>query len=150
METPLAKEKKPVSQAKIDSMKRAQAIRKEQLRKKREDDEEAKKLIEKAYHAEVEASLTKTMLPKYSKKLKKEILQKLQAQKLLELKAQYGYKSESSSDSSSDSSSEDEVVVVQRKKKSIEKKKTVVINEMKEKPVAKAMSILEKYKEYGF
>lgn len=133
------KEEKPkVSQKKLDSINKARAIRQDQLRKKREDDEQAKVLIERAYRDELEANLVKTTLPKYSKAIKKQILEKLKAQKLQELKQQYGYKSEDESSSES----EDEVVI---KKKAKPKKKVAV-----EKPVAAQKGLLSVMRSYGF
>ena len=62
--------KKPVSEAKLKSIQKAQAVRQENLRLKREQDNENKKLIEKTYRKEVEIRLTKTMLPRYEKRIK--------------------------------------------------------------------------------
>ena len=63
--------KKPVSELKLQSIRKAQQARQEQLKQKRLDDEENKKLIEKSYRKEVEVGLQKTLLPKYEKKIKK-------------------------------------------------------------------------------
>jgi hypothetical protein len=144
------KEKKPVSQKKLESINKARAVRSEQLRKKREDDVEAKKLIEKAYHAEVEQKLIQTTLPKYSKSIKRQILEKLKAQKLAELKKQYGYHSESSTTSSSDSSSEEEEEVVLPVKKTKKPKQVINVVKMPKPKESKPKGILERYKEFGF
>jgi hypothetical protein len=101
--------KKPISELKLASIRKAQQVRQENLRLKREQDNENKKLIEKTYRKEVEIGLTKTMLPRYEKKIKKELLEKLKKKKLEQLKKQYNYKSDESSDDDSDVSSEEEV-----------------------------------------
>ncbi len=77
-----AKEKKPPSEAKLASIRKAQQIRTAQLKQKRDEEAEARKVIEKAYRAEVEASLSKTMLPKYEKSIKKQILEDLKRKKV--------------------------------------------------------------------
>jgi hypothetical protein len=152
--------KKPMSQAKADAIKKAQQARQLQLKQKRDEDEETKKLIERSYKAEVEASLTKTLLPRYSKKIKKEILEKLKAQKIQELKKQYGYQTESDdgSSSGSDSSSEEEEEVIIKRKKSNKKPTKKVyttepetVTKAKPKPVQESkQGILSKFREYGF
>jgi len=133
--------KKQATQKQLESMKRAQAARQEQLRVKREEEEEAKRLIEKSYHAELEAQLIKTEIPKYSKQIKKQILEKLRKQKLEELKKQYGYKSDVSE---SDSDSDEEVVVVRKKapKKQVQTKQEPMIVPKK--------GLLQTYKDFGF
>ena len=137
--------KKPVSQLRLDSIKNARIVRLENLKTKKAEDEESKKLIERAYHAEIEASLIKSTLPKYAKSIKKQILEKLKQQKLLELKKQYGYKSSESDDSSDDSSSSEELVL-KRTKKPI---KVVKVSKDKE-VVPPKKGLLETYAYYGF
>ena len=138
----LAPIKKPATQKQLESMKRAQAARQEQLRVKRQEEEEAKHLIEKSYHAELEAQLIKTEIPKYSKQIKKQILEKLRKQKLEELKKQYGYKSDVSE---SDSDSSDEEVVVVRKKAPKKQAK------IKQEPmIVPKKGLLQTYKDFGF
>jgi len=156
------KEKKPVSEKKMASIARARQIKNEKLLQKRMQEEKDKKVIEKVYKTELEAGLTKTLLPKYEKQVKKQLLEKLKAKKLAELKKQYNYKSESeyesdSSDSGDSSSSEEEP---KHKRKSKEKKKEIELPVKKvvkpvEKPVekpapAKPKGILQMYKDYGF
>ena len=134
--------KKPATQKQLESMKRAQAARQDQLRVKRQEDQEAKRLIEKSYHAELEAQLIKTEIPKYSKQIKKQILEKLRKQKLEELKKQYGYKSDVSE---SDSDSSDEEVVVVRKK-ALKKE----VKAKQEPMIVPKKGLLQTYKDFGF
>ena len=153
---PVAKPKKQASEKQLASMKKAQQVRLQNLQAKKEQDEEARRLIERSYKAEVEQQLTKTMLPKYSRKIKKEILSKLQAKKLIELKKQYGYKTESESDDdSSSSSSEDEPLPVL--KRSHSKKPKVYVEPVKQVKRAKEkqaptkqVGILQKFRDMGF
>jgi len=143
--------KKIVSESKLKAMAVAREAKKVKLQKKREEDEESKKLIERAYHDELEANLTKTMLPKYSKQIKQQILEKLKAKKLEELKKKYNYKSDDSS-SDSDSSSDDEVVVrkTSKKKASKEKELPTPKKSVKKEEPPKPKSILQTMREYGF
>ncbi len=153
--------KKPMSEAKAAAMKKAQVARQNQLRdlERREQDEQAKILIERAYKDELTANLTKTMLPKYSKKIKQEILQKLKMEKLAELKKQYGYhtgSSEDDSSSGSEESEEEEEIIVSKKKKSkpipIPIPKEIVKRVRKEKVVEpiKHVGILDRFRQMGF
>ena len=137
------KYKKQVSQKQLDSMQKAREARATNLKKAKEATEEGKRIIERAYHKEIEADLIKSTLPKYSAKIKKEILQRLKEQKLQELKKQYGYKSESESDSSS----EEEEVVVRRKKDKTPAERVRQVKETKPEP---KRGILDRYKDFGF
>ena len=130
----------------IESMNKARAAKNENLRVKREQEEKNKQLIEKVYKAELEQELVKTELPKYSKAIKKEILTKLKQQKIDQLKAKYGYKTDSDSDSDS-SSEEEEEVVVKKSKKPV--KKEVKIKEPVVAPMAKK-GLLQTFRDYGF
>ena len=140
--------KKPVSEAKLKSIQKAQAVRQENLRLKREQDNENKKLIEKTYRKEVEIGLTKTMLPRYEKKIKKELLEKLKKKKLEQLKKQYNYKSDDSSDDDSDISSEEEVKPKKFPSKSKHKQSKQLPPPTPQAP--KQLGILDRYKQYGF
>ena len=128
-------------------MQKAREARATNLKKAKEATEEGKRIIERAYHKEIEADLIKSTLPKYSAKIKKEILQRLKEQKLQELKKQYGYKSQS--ESSSESDSEEEEVVVRRKKpaKPTQELRREVRQEVKPEP---KRGILDRYKDFGF
>lgn len=139
---PSEDEMKARRERQIASMNIARAAKNENLRIKREQEEKNKQLIEKVYRAELEQELVKTELPKYSKNIKREILQKLKQQKIEALKAKYGYKTDSDSDS--DSSSEEEEVIVKKKKPV---KKEVKI---KEPVVVPKKGLLQTYKDFGF
>ena len=134
--------KKVVSQSKIDGMAHARETRLANLKNKRNNDEKARELIEKSYHAEIEANLIKSTLPKYSRQIKKDILEKLKQKKLEELKKQYGYDSNASSSSSD---SEEEEIVLTRKN-------TKPMKESKKRPVTPPApkSLLQRFQDYGF
>lgn len=130
----------------IESMNKAREVKNNNLRIKREQEEKNKKLIEKVYKVELEQDLIKTTLPKYSKALKKDILEKLRKQKLEELKAKYNYKSDES-DSDEDSSSEEEEMVVVKKSKKAPKKQVKIQSAPEPAP---KKGLLDLYKQYGF
>jgi len=132
--------KKPMSAAHAAGLAKARETRKNNLLKQKQTNEEAKHVIEHVYKQELEQKLTKSMLPKYERSIKKEILEKLKKKKLEELKRQYNYKSESSSDSSS---SEEEVIV---KKHKLKQSISAPEPKKKERP----LSILERYRSMGF
>lgn len=154
--------KKPVSVLKQQSMAKAREARAIKHQKSKEEDENAKKLIEKAYRAEVEAGLSKTLLPKYERKIKKEILEDLKKKKVEQLKKQYGYQSESSDSSSEGSSSEEEPPPIKSKKHTlkevkkekpevkVEKKRDKVVEKPAPKPEGNSRSLLDMYKSFGF
>ena len=127
----------------VEAMNKARAVKNENLRLKRDQEERNKELIEKVYKKELEQELVKTELPKYSKAIKKEILTKLKQQKIDQLKAKYGYKTDSDS-SDSDSSDEEEIVVKKSKRAPSQKEVKV-----KQEPIAKK-GLLQVMKEYGF
>lgn len=139
---PVVPVKKVVSQSKIDGMAHARETRLANLKNKRNNDEKARELIEKSYHAEIEANLIKSTLPKYSRQIKKDILEKLKQKKLEELKKQYGYDSNASSSSSD---SEEEEIVLTRKN-------TKPMKESKKRPVTPPApkSLLQRFQDYGF
>ena len=114
----LKKEKQPMSEAKHNSLLKARETRQLNLLKKKEYDNKSKKIIEHIYRTEVEANLTKTLLPKYEKKIKKQLLEKLKARKLEELKKKYNYQSSDSEESESSESdeSEEEIIPIKKQK----------------------------------
>lgn len=150
-------ETKTTAEKKKEGLAKARAVLQERRQKQREEDEKAKELIQKAYEKEVEASLIKTSLPKYSRQIKKQILEKLKQKKLAELKKTYGYESsdsESDSEEESSESEEEEVVVVKSKKKAVvqvpkkEVKQPVKVSKPVE--VQKPLGIIDRMRSFGF
>lgn len=140
-----AEAEEALRQRKLASMTKAREVKNANLKAKREQDAKAQALIERAYKAEMEQELVKTTLPKYSKAIKKDILEKLKREKLEQLKKQYGYNSD---ESESDSSSDEEEMVVVKKKKPV--KKEVKIKATPEPIIATKKSLLQTYKDFGF
>lgn len=107
--TKMASIKKPLSEAKRASIDKARNSRLEKLKNEREKQDDQKRAIAQIYEKQVEANLKTSFIPKYEKKIKREILQRLKDQKLQELKSQYGIQDEYE-ESTEDDSSEEEVV----------------------------------------
>ena len=148
---------------KKEGLAKARAVLQGKREAKRAEDEKARKMIEKAYEAEMEEKLMRETIPKYSKQIKKQILERLKQKKLEELKKQYGYRSEESeSETESESESEEEEeVVVKKKKKPVPRsaplrsevpvqkgKKEVPVKTQNETP--QHQGILQRMKAYGF
>jgi hypothetical protein len=138
---------------------KARQVLQERRQKQRDDDEKAKQLIQMAYEKELEAKLVQTTLPKYSRQIKKQILEKLKQRKLQELKKQYGYRSSSDSESEPESDSseseEEEVVIVKKSNKKLpvvtpKKEVKVVGKPLKQVEPVKPVGILDRMKAYGF
>lgn len=144
---PAPTQTKSLVERKREGLARARAILQGKREAKRAEDAKARKLIEKSYEAEMEEKLMKETIPKYSKQIKRQILEKLKQRKLEELKKTYGYESsESESESESDSDSEEEEVVVRRK----QTKAVVVPTKKREvKASAKPAKVLEAPKPQG-
>lgn len=147
------------SEKKKQGLIKARQVLQERRQKQREEDEKAKQLIQMAYEKELEAKLVQTTLPKYSRQIKKQILEKLKQRKLQELKKQYGYRSSSDSESEPESDSseseEEEVVIVKKSNKKLpvvtpKKEVKVVGKPLKQVEPVKPVGILEKFRQYGF
>ena len=147
-------ETKPLIERKREGLARARAILQQKREQKRMEDEKARRMIEKAYEAEMEEKVMKETIPRYSKQIKKQILERLKQRKLAELKAQYGYESsESESEESESESEEEEVVVVKKKKAPAPKKEVKQQVKVKQQPVVevkKPLGLLDRMKMYGF
>ena len=84
--------KKPMSEAQSQALLNARLKRSEKFKLIREKDEQDKQAIQLIYEQNMEDNLRKTMIPKYEKQIKKQILERLKDEKLSELKKQYGLK----------------------------------------------------------
>jgi len=150
--------KKPMSEAQSQALLNARLKRSEKFKLQREKTERDKQSIQLIYEQNMEDNLRKTMIPKYEKQIKKQILERLKDEKLNELKKQYGLKNKTkarrqveSSESSSSESSEEETVIVKKKKSTKYPPPTAPpVSAVKSKPSVIKHSIFDAYRDMGF
>ena len=82
----VVKVKKQMSEAQKNALANARLKRSEKLKLHREKVENDKQSIQLIYEQNMEENLRKTMIPKYEKQIKKQILERLKDEKLNELK----------------------------------------------------------------
>ena len=79
--------KKPMSKAQSQALLNARLKISEKFKLIREKDEQDKQAIQLIYEQNMEDNLRKTMIPKYEKQIKKQILERLKDEKLNVLKS---------------------------------------------------------------
>jgi len=156
--------KKPMSEAQSQALLNARLKRSEKFKLIREKDEQDKQAIQLIYEQNMEDNLRKTMIPKYEKQIKKQILERLKDEKLNELKKQYGLKtkkkarpqveSSDSSDSDDEDSEEETPIVIKATRrnstkylpptKKVDSKPSVNVTHMPKR------SIFDAYRDMGF
>jgi hypothetical protein len=134
-------------------MDRARLVREANLKERKQNKLEQMEIVARAYELEVQDKLKRTLLPKYERSIKKQILEKLKSDKVAELKLKYNIKTkaekikeinEAEPDDDEESNSEEEVIVKKKVAKKTEEKPEV-------KPLnVKKISTLEKYRLLGF